>query len=206
MFIYLIENTTNKKAYVGQTSHPDRRFHEHATYGKGLRGNAMQKHGSENCESHIREKSLSKEETDAREIYWIKKLNTLSPEGYNLRTGGHSNSDHSLESRKKMSSSQRGNKNALGIKRSEKTKRKISEAKKGKKMSPKFKEKIRKSLLGNKRSLGFKHSPEVKAARSSAYRGQNNPFYGRRHTEETKEKIRKAVLERTKQRSLKRKN
>lgn len=43
---------------------------------------------------------------------------------------------------------------------------------------------------------GTKSSAETKKKISAATRGQNNPMYGRHHTEETKEKIRKACLNR----------
>ena len=70
------------------------------------------------------------------------------------------------EVRKKISEAGKGNKYALGHKRSEETKRKLSEAHKGKKLSDETKKKL-----------------------SEANKGEKNKFYGRKHSEETKKKI-----------------
>jgi hypothetical protein len=43
--------------------------------------------------------------------------------------------------------------------------------------------------LGNTHTLGYKHTEEWKEGQSERSRGKNNPFYGRRHSKETKRKI-----------------
>lgn len=43
--------------------------------------------------------------------------------------------------------------------------------------------------LGNTHTLGMKHTEEWKQAASERMKGEENPFYGRRHSEEVKRKI-----------------
>lgn len=44
-------------------------------------------------------------------------------------------------------------------------------------------------MKGHKYNLGRRHSEEFKHERSEAYKGENNPFYGKNHTEESRQKI-----------------
>lgn len=70
---------------------------------------------------------------DQLEITYIKELNTLVPNGYNIRTGG-SNGQHCEESRERMRQAKLGQKNHnFGKPRSDETKAKISEARSGEK-------------------------------------------------------------------------
>lgn len=62
---------------------------------------------------------------------------------------------------------------------SEKTKAKISKANTGKN-------------LGNTHTLGYNHTKEWKKEAKARSSGENNPFYDKHHTEETKEKLRQA--------------
>ena len=68
----------------------------------------------------------------------------------------------SLETKQKMSESQKGNKYCLGRKLSSETKQKMSEALKGKKRSLETIQKMSDANKGNKHCLGYKHSPEAK--------------------------------------------
>lgn len=83
---------------------------------------------------------------------------------------------HTEETRKKLSDAAKGKKSRLGAVLSEETKRKISESQKGKKHSEETKAKMRATHI----TIGTK--PPVLC-------GAKNPFYGRKHTEETKQKI-----------------
>jgi len=49
---------------------------------------AMDKYGRENMKYEVIEESIPLEHLDDCEMYWINELNTLSPNGYNLTTGG----------------------------------------------------------------------------------------------------------------------
>ena len=97
--------------------------------------------------------------------------------------------------------------------KSEETKRRMSKARKGIPLSEEHKAKLSKAKLGKKRppftdetrrkmsenQKGKKHSEEVKRkmsiAKKGKYVGEKNPFYGKHHTEETKNKIRQSLQE-----------
>lgn len=96
--IYLITNKINSKVYVGQTiCSLDKRWKEH------LRGNgqcralssAIKKHGKVNFNIQIiesiedEERSCLIDKLDTLERVYIKTYNSLSPNGYNLTSGGH---------------------------------------------------------------------------------------------------------------------
>ena len=65
---------------------------------------AINKYGWNNFEHKILETKLSKEEACLREQYYIQKFNSLSPNGYNLTSGGEI-TEMSDEARKKLSKS-----------------------------------------------------------------------------------------------------
>lgn len=48
----------------------------------------MYKYGTENFDFQIIDMAESKEDLDVKEIYWIKELNAMIPQGYNIREGG----------------------------------------------------------------------------------------------------------------------
>jgi group I intron endonuclease len=68
---------------------------------------AILKHGSDNFEIKILSTCSSLEEMNHREQYYIRLFNTLSPLGYNVKSGGH-NSRMSEETKKKISNSLKG--------------------------------------------------------------------------------------------------
>lgn len=107
--IYCIKNTINGMMYVGQGKNVEKRMNS-SHKGSPYLERAILKHGKENFIRYILEyceKSLLNE----KEIFWIKKLNTKSPNGYNLTRGGEGASELSPESREKISKSHLGNKN-----------------------------------------------------------------------------------------------
>lgn len=71
--------------------------------------NAIKKYGWENFKHEILEENLTREEAQKAEKFYIKEFNTLSPNGYNLTTGGDL-PQFSLETLKKMSESHKGKK------------------------------------------------------------------------------------------------
>jgi hypothetical protein len=75
-----------------------------------------------------------------------------------------------------------------GIKRSEETKKKVSEAKKGTIVSEETKAKLREKRKGKKPSLGLKRSKEFIENQKQRML-INNPFKGKKHTEESKKLI-----------------
>ena len=83
--IYCNTNLTNNKKYIGQSIHPYIRFQQHCQKScqhVSLIHQAIQKYGKENFQFEILESNISN--FNEREKYWIKKLNTLQPYGYNL--------------------------------------------------------------------------------------------------------------------------
>lgn len=93
--IYKIVNKINNKVYVGQSIDIIERWRQHgykAFNQKELAYNsaihvAFRKYGIENFELIILEE-CSVFELDEREIYWIQKLDCLTPNGYNILAGG----------------------------------------------------------------------------------------------------------------------
>ena len=93
--IYKITNKINGKVYVGQSIDIEERWKQHEYKAFNTNGNAynsaihqaFRKYGVENFEYQVIE-LCSIEELDTKEIYWIEKLNTLAPNGYNILPGG----------------------------------------------------------------------------------------------------------------------
>lgn len=91
--IYKITNKTNNKIYIGQSNNIQRRFQEHKIAGKKSRipvDVAIQKYGADNFDYEILEE-CSIDDLNAREEYWIKKLNAIK-NGYNCSEGGNQQS------------------------------------------------------------------------------------------------------------------
>ena len=106
--IYSIQSPSGKY-YVGQTMRePNQRFREHlrnSSKCKALK-TAISKHGKNNMKLKILEK-VEVESLDEREAYWISKLNSLVPNGYNLTSGGESRKQLSETARNNMKSGKR---------------------------------------------------------------------------------------------------
>lgn len=132
--IYKIINDLNDKIYVGQTWQTiEERFKRHCAEARWENTKkmpivlAIKKYGHCHFQIIELEKLIAptQEYVDQREVHWAKVLNSLAPNGYNLKVGG-----------------------AAGL-LSEITKKRISEGNKGKKASPETKEKLRLSHMGH---------------------------------------------------------
>ena len=93
-YIYLITNQQNNKKYIGQTNNPKRRWIEHKSAGNtgnyhhlSYLYNAMKKYGVSVFTFEIIEE-VSIDKLGERENFWIEKLNTRVPNGYNILIGG----------------------------------------------------------------------------------------------------------------------
>ena len=95
MIVYKVTNTINGMCYIGittrQMSH--RKYNHKRTYRNGVGTKntiyqAYRDYGWENFSWEGLEKVSSVEELRSREIYWIEKLKTLWPNGYNQNRGG----------------------------------------------------------------------------------------------------------------------
>ena len=203
--VYIHTNKVNGKMYVGQTC---RKPKDRWQNGNGYKGcicfyNAIQKYGWDNFEHEIIASNLTKEEANNFEQILIKKIKTQSKEyGYNICDGGQVHNTMqgrtlSVEHRKKISESKIGEKNPMyGVRLcGEKN------GMYGKHHSEEEKQRLREMFSGvNGPSYGKKMSEEIKnkisMAKKGKYSGENNPFYGKRHTEDAKEKIRNAAINR----------
>lgn len=82
--IYKIENILNHKIYIGQSVHIERRWAEHCFPSKkSIISKAIQKYGKENFTFQVLEE-CSIDELDDKEIYYIKKFDSIVPNGYNV--------------------------------------------------------------------------------------------------------------------------
>jgi len=177
--IYCIKNTETNLMYIGQSINIEARFRKHKNK---LRDNihendylqrSWNKYKNDCFTFYIIEKCQRKN-LNLLEKKYIEELNTLFPNGYNLKTGGNIRIEYPEEVRKKIGDKNRGktvSKEArkkisenngrwnLGKHLSEETKKKISDANKGRSpwnlgISPSnsTREKMRMAKLGKKRS------------------------------------------------------
>jgi group I intron endonuclease len=148
------------------------------------------------------------EQLHDREVYWSEQLNSMYPNGYNLRVGGDGKALVSEETRMRISKANTGKvckehvKQAarianIGKKVTKETKEKLRLAAykqfadkghpcKGKKHDS---DRIEKNRLSH---IGKVASPETKKKMSEMRTGKNNPFYGKKLTEEHKAKMNNA--------------
>jgi len=182
MLIYKITNKITGKFYIGQTTQLlSERWRRHCFPSSRCSyiSNAKKKYGKENFEIKTLLIVDSQKELDRLEIHWIKKFNTLAPNGYNLLIGGKGGK-LSEATKVKMSKIQKGRKH------SEETKKRLSEAHKGKKLSTAHKKRISEGVKKTAGIRGHKvtytHSKESKQKIVKA-------LIGRPVSKETREKI-----------------
>ncbi len=109
MTIYLIINKINNKQYIGQTKQSLKaRFTQHCNPKiKTLIALAIHKYGKENFSIQpLAENIKTLEELNELETRYIKEFGTLSPRGYNIEAGGRSPT--SEETKKKLSDALKG--------------------------------------------------------------------------------------------------
>lgn len=166
MIIYKVTNKINGKIYIGQTIRSlEIRWKQHCkdaeTNHKGMAIlAAIQKYGKENFTVEQIDIACDRDELDLKEQYWIRYYNSLSPNGYNLHTGGK-HYECSEETKRKISESNKGKKRSLEHckKLSERMKGRFVGDKNpswGKPKSEETKEKIRVAKLGKKLTLEHK--------------------------------------------------
>ena len=133
MIIYRIYNTITTKSYIGQTvCSLKKRWSEHIRDSKRADykfSRALRKYSKESWNVEVLEEIFDLNLLNEREEYWIVKYNSIK-NGYNSMSSGNNGRLHSDESKRKMSQVKIG-KN-LGIKLSEETRKKMSEAAKTK--------------------------------------------------------------------------
>jgi len=94
--IYLYTNKINGKQYIGQTRNAVKKRHAAHVRDALVKEshyyfhNALRSEGVENFKMEVIDTASTLQELNLKETYWILKLKTLRPEGYNLNTGGNS--------------------------------------------------------------------------------------------------------------------
>ena len=111
MIIYKITNTINGKVYIGQTIHSlEKRWVAHCRKGSECTSirNSIQKYGKENFKIEVIEQVETLEDLNLKEEFWIDYYeSTDRSKGYNLTTGG-SNAIPTEETRKRISEAGKG--------------------------------------------------------------------------------------------------
>lgn len=160
--VYL-HTSPSGKYYVGITSmKPSRRWDNGNGYKTQIFYRAIQKYGWDNIDHEIVASNLTREEAENFEILLIRELHSNEPKyGYNIENGGSS----------------------IG-KMSEQSKKKLSEAKKGR-MSGE-----------NNPMYGKHHTEKTKLKLKKVHQGEKSYWYGKTHSEETKNKISEANKDR----------
>lgn len=88
MFLYQITNKINNKKYIGITNDYKKRWSNHKCNKKMVIGKAIQKYGAENFTFEVLKSNLSLDQASELEEKYIKELDTLVPNGYNVSKGG----------------------------------------------------------------------------------------------------------------------
>ena len=175
-FIYMIKSPKGK-SYIGQTKCSVKTRLRHHASPKSFRcrhiHNAIMKYGIDNMTVSILG-VFHIDELNDHECAAIKRHNTLTPNGYNLVSGGNARKRCSEETKKRMSIAKKG------VPRPPDVVKKISKALKGKKQSPE-------SVAA--RSVGIKKSWENP---SEEQKSVADRLRGKTLSEEHKAKIRKA--------------
>lgn len=110
MKVYKVTNLKTGKIYVGQTCNDlVYRFKHHCKPSSRVPAlrDAIKKYGKESFKIELIVECKTQEEANQMEVFYIKELNTMSPNGYNLEEGGKV-SPRSLHSIAKSAASKKG--------------------------------------------------------------------------------------------------
>lgn len=201
-FIYKITNKITNKCYIGETikDDPEKRWKEHKNTIKRGVGcpalqNSVKKYGIENFTFDVLLICFD-DDRYKYEIEYIKKYNTIVPNGYNILEGGPGGSfkgkKHSEETKKRMSENMKQkyiDDPNYGYLHTEETKKLISKNRKGINLGKKISDEIL-----QKRKINLINNPEIREKISNSLKeyhknNVNNYSY------ETKQKISDSLKE-----------
>ena len=178
--VYLVTNKVNGKKYVGQTTRSiEERWRDHVRQSYRYENpfpRALINYKEDDFYTETLCECFSQQELDEKEIFYIEKLKTIAPFGYNCTYGG------------------RGGKHLKEVKN------KISKSLMGKVQSEETKMKRSKSLSGeNSPCYGKEKSNEIKEKISTSlkktyYDGYKHPMLGKQHSQESIEKMSKTYM------------
>lgn len=205
--VYIIHNILNNKVYIGKTKNLQKRWKKHIKIALGKRivekffiHKAIAKYGVNNFTFSILQSFHNENDCSAAEIYWINFFKSkFKNYGYNLTAGGEGCNGRmvSNETRKKQSIKAFGRKHTLetieklkliNIGKIPSNLEQLKKINIGKKLSLKHKQKISKARDG----IVFtkEHKENISKSHIGLFSGNKNPFYGKTHTENVKEKSR----------------
>ncbi|MFT9089818.1 MAG: NUMOD3 domain-containing DNA-binding protein, partial [Gluconacetobacter sp.] len=167
VYVYLLTNDINGKKYVGISYNPPGRWQEHFG-GKNVISKALRKYGFENFTKEVIAVSNRKGALELEEHY-CEIHNSLQPNGYNLKAGGHGSHQTSEETRSKMSA-----------------------ALKGRKLSLEYRAQMSIRHKGKAGTFnGRRHTKETRERMSASNKGRtgSKSMLGKKHTSETRAKI-----------------
>lgn len=166
----------NGKSYIGITNHYTRRCRQHQKESLcSIFHRAILKYGWDNFKHEFLAVGLTLEAANHFEEFYIRTHDTVSPNGYNLKTGGKVGKSNPITNEKISNSN-------MGRIFSEETRAKISKSNTGKKHTPEARAKMSESQKGKV------ISPEVRIKISAGMKGifrsethkQNNSFPARK--------------------------
>lgn len=199
--VYRIRNKVNGKFYIGRSIDINKRFYQHkSALRKGKHGSiylqrAWDKYGEDNF---IFEPLVlcSEDESLILEQYVLDNYKTDLYNVMKYSTGGDTISYHPNREqiRAKISNTLKEINSKLTFEERVKKYAHIgpNNGRYGKPVSDHVREAVRKHSLGNQYAKGVKRTPEHRALLSKLAKqrtGVKNPFYGKKHTEETRRKL-----------------
>lgn len=185
--IYKITNNLNGKIYIGK--HITENIDDGYMGSGNLIIKAINKYGVENFTKEILFDVYGKDLMDFLEEAIVDEAFVAREDTYNLKVGGEGGSvkDPSEETRKKLSEAMKGKKCRLGTHQSDEWKRNMSERMKGNKWNTgkHLSEEHRRKISEANKGKGHPHSEETKQKISNSNKGYH-------HSEEAKKKISEA--------------
>lgn len=196
--MYAVTHKDSGKRYIGKSNNIAARWAAHRKDAKHSRGyaihHAIRKYGLDAFDFEVLEFCDSDADALEAETYWIRWYDTMAPNGYNLTVGGEGG-ERSAETRRKLSEALKGKP------KSKEHRRKLSEANAGVKLSPERVEILRQAA--KKRPPV---SEETRRRKSASLRGRKlSPEHVEklktcrpnwRPSEETRRKMRESQLAR----------